>query len=224
MPLLKHYDRLFTKTQLEEEYKVKSVCSIAQKYHIPLTCMYRIFDIFKINRRKCNSPGKLSSKHSDLLSSRYIRKYCKICGKKLSINPNAKHCIKCHNDLNSKNKHRLNVISEKMRDGWKNKNFAKKLHTKKLLYKNIYMRSSWEVAYAKYLDAKGIKWLYESKTFDLGNTTYTPDFYLPEFNLYIEIKGYMRKVALNKIMKFKDNYELLVLNKKSLIYMGVLNG
>ncbi|KKM16268.1 hypothetical protein LCGC14_1687490, partial [marine sediment metagenome] len=50
------------------------------------------------------------------------------------------------------------------------------------VYKGIYMRSSWEIKYAKYLDSKGIKWSYEAKFFELiinkKETTYTPDFYL----------------------------------------------
>ena len=62
------------------------------------------------------------------------------------------------------------------------------IHGKKIKYNGIWMRSTWEVAYAKWLDKQNIKWLYESKVFDLGNCTYTPDFYLPESDTYIEIK------------------------------------
>ena len=71
--------------------------------------------------------------------------------------------------------------------------YAKKLrgkqnHTgeRKFLYsrynKKIWMRSSWEVAYAKWLDKQKIEWLYEHKAFHVGEskkwngTTYCPDF------------------------------------------------
>ena len=212
-----------TKEQLEKEYQTQSVCNIAKKYNIPQTNMYRIFKKFNIERRKCNSPGKLSSRFSHLKSSRFIKKFCKLCGKKLSINPNAQHCIKCHNYLNSINKDRLLKCSKAIKEGWRTKNFAKLLHSKKVKYKNIYMRSSWEVKYAKYLDKKGIKWLYESKTFDLGETTYTPDFYLPESDTYIEIKGYLRKNSKNKIRLFNKLFKnFKVLNKQDLISMEVL--
>lgn len=92
-------------------------------------------------------------------------------------------------------------------------------------YKNISMRSSWEIKYAEYLDKNNIKWEYESKTFDLGNTTYTPDFYLSEQNLYIEIKGYSSNVFVNKFKLFKKLYpkvKINVLREEHLKSMKVL--
>lgn len=92
-------------------------------------------------------------------------------------------------------------------------------------YKNIWMRSSWEVKYAKYLDKQDIKWLYESKPFDLGSTTYTPDFYLPAKDLYIEIKGWWRDTAKKKFVLFQQLFPkvtLKVLHQKDLEQMGVL--
>jgi hypothetical protein len=222
MAVSKHYDRLFTKEILEQEYKDKSVCDIAKKFKIAQTCMYRIFEKYNINRRKCNTEGKLASgfKHGKCTSS--LPKYCK-CGKKLSNNPKAKHCIKCHNYLNSINKNRLHKVSNAIKEGWKTRNFAKLLHAKKIKYNNIWMRSTWEVAYAKYLDKNKVKWLYESKTFDLGNTTYTPDFYLPKSDTYVEIKGYLRTNAKKKIKLFKKLFkDLVVLNKQDLESLGVL--
>ena len=223
MPKLKYYDKLFTKEQLEKEYEDKSVCDIAKKYNIANTNIYRLFDKLGIKRRKCNSPGVLASVFKHLRSSRYIKKHCKLCGKELSTNPNAENCIKCHNYLNSINENRLKKVSKSIKEGWKFRNFAKLLHSKKIKYNNIWMRSSWEVKYAKYLDEHNIKWLYESKTFDLGDCTYTPDFYLPETDTYVEIKGYLRKIAENKIKLFSEKYKnLKVLNKQELLNMGVL--
>ncbi len=92
-------------------------------------------------------------------------------------------------------------------------------------YKSIWMRSSYELKFAKYLDKNHIKWLYESKTFDLGNTTYTPDFYLPEFNLYIEVKGFWRDDAKKKFEEFKQRYcgiRIKTLEKSELKLEGVL--
>jgi hypothetical protein len=215
--------KLFTKKQLIEDYKIQSVCDIAKKYKISQTNMYRIFEKLNIRRRKCSSPGFLASGFKHGKSSRFIKKYCKICHKELSSNPEAKHCIKCHNYLNSINKDRLMKVSEAIKKGWRVKNFAKLLHSKKIQYKSIWMRSSWEVKYAKYLDKNHIKWLYESKTFDLGKTTYTPDFYLPESDTYVEIKGYLRDNAKNKLRLFYKHFKnLKILLKKDLKYLGVL--
>lgn len=54
----------------------------------------------------------------------------------------------------------------------------------------VTFRSTWELEFAKYLDNINELWYYEFWTFDLGNTTYTPDFYLPRKELFVEIKGW----------------------------------
>jgi hypothetical protein len=63
-------------------------------------------------------------------------------------------------------------------------------HGRGSYYKNYFMRSTWEILFTKFLDINRINWLYEPQSFDLVNMTYTPDFYLPEINEYIEIKGW----------------------------------
>jgi hypothetical protein len=123
---------------------------------------------------------------------RSLNNRCKDCG--IDIKRQTTRCDKCENKHHSLSiKGRLNF--------WFGKHpFT---HRKKIKYKNIRMRSGWEVAYAKYLDKRGIKWQYESKTFDLGDTTYTPDFCLPETDTYIEIKGYFDKKGKDKFYLFK---------------------
>jgi len=96
---------------------------------------------------------------------------------------------------------------------------------KRLLYHNIWLRSSYELNFAQYLDSKNIKWEYEIKRFNLGNKTYTPDFYLPEINQYIEIKGWWKKEVLNKFLAFKLLYpeiKIKVLMQEDLKTIGVL--
>ncbi len=43
-------------------------------------------------------------------------------------------------------------------------------------YKGHYLRSSYEYAYAKFLDFHSVQWGYEEQTFDLGYKKYKPDF------------------------------------------------
>lgn len=57
-------------------------------------------------------------------------------------------------------------------------------------YGGVAFRSSWEVRVAKAFDAIGIRWCYESRRFDLGTQTYCPDFYLPDLEFYVEVKGF----------------------------------
>ncbi|TSI08564.1 restriction endonuclease [Lysinibacillus sp. BW-2-10] len=45
-------------------------------------------------------------------------------------------------------------------------------------YKEHYLRSSYEYAYAKFLDYYSIPWEYEVKVFDLGYKIYKPDFFV----------------------------------------------
>jgi len=87
----------------------------------------------------------------------------------------------------------------------------------------VCFRSSYELAYAKYLDSIHELWMYEMETFDLGNTTYTPDFFLPRRELFIEIKGYMSEKSQQKINKFNEQYtfNLEIIGLKELKLLGV---
>ncbi len=112
----------------------------------------------------------------------------------------------------SRNCYNKMVIKLGLRKGRNNGMFGKIVHPKYIKYNNIWMHSTWEVAYAKYLDRQKIKWTYEPKTFDLGDCTYTPDFYLSERDSYIEIKGYWRTDAKKKFRLFKKLYSNVKIN------------
>jgi len=91
---------------------------------------------------------------------------------------------------------------------------------------DVCFRSSYELAYAKYLDRKHISWVYERKAFSLSNgTTYRPDFYLLKKQKYIEIKGYITQMAYTKIKLFIDEYPNInykILCKDDLIRKGII--
>ena len=77
---------------------------------------------------------------------------------------------------------------------------------KKFSYKGIYMKSSYEVIFAQWLTQYKIKWKYEPKRFDLPKSTYTPDFYIPKVNIWVETKGYHSKLFWNKLIAFHKTY------------------
>lgn len=52
-----------------------------------------------------------------------------------------------------------------------------------------------EGVFAQDCETNGVKWVYEPKRFRLSWCTYTPDFYLPEFNIWVEVKGYPKQVG-----------------------------
>ncbi len=72
-----------------------------------------------------------------------------------------------------------------------------------------------EEAFARILDFYGIQWVYEPRTFPLewdpgGNITdaFTPDFYLPEQDLYIELTTLRPKLAQYKNRRMRRMKEL----------------
>lgn len=57
-------------------------------------------------------------------------------------------------------------------------------------YRGYRFRSRLEARWAVFFDALGAKWEYEKEGFDLGDYGwYLPDFWLPDFELWIEVKG-----------------------------------
>jgi len=73
----------------------------------------------------------------------------------------------------------------------------------------IAMRSAWEVQYAKALDLNKIKWLYEPVTFILrnGKRSWTPDFFLPGLNKFVEIKGWFLPRVREKIREVITHFK-----------------
>jgi len=91
----------------------------------------------------------------------------------------------------------------------------KKLWSKRSLYERkdgskVLMDSTWEVAMAERLDHLKITWdrredmklPYLSKNGRKRN--YIPDFYLPEYDIYIEVKGYWTDAAKHKMNAVQD--------------------
>lgn len=57
-------------------------------------------------------------------------------------------------------------------------------------YKGYRFRSRLEARWAVFFDALGVRWEYEKEGFELGDgIRYLPDFWLPDMDLWIEVKG-----------------------------------
>jgi hypothetical protein len=70
----------------------------------------------------------------------------------------------------------------------------------------IYFYSRWEANIARLFNLLSIQWQHQPKTFDLGSQTYTPDFYLPETDEYIEVKNFMGEYSKLRDKKFRKLY------------------
>ena len=86
----------------------------------------------------------------------------------------------------------------------------KKVNYTKLDGTTVQMDSSWESACAEKLDELGVEW---QRTEDLKlqyidkraqTRNYIPDFYLPEYDMYLEVKGYWTTPARWKMRSIMD--------------------
>lgn len=87
--------------------------------------------------------------------------------------------------------------------------------TKTIEYNGFKLKGAWELSTAIWLDENDIKWTNEVNGFnykwDGSIRNYFPDFYLPEKDLYIEVKGNQRE---RDICKWNDFPKRLVVLKK----------
>ena len=56
------------------------------------------------------------------------------------------------------------------------------------VYNGVIYRSRLETKWAIFFDVVGIKFQYEPRQFDTRDGLYLPDFYLPDFSVWVEIK------------------------------------
>lgn len=132
-------------------------------------------------------------------------------------------CIICNNDFETKNKNAKTCSKEcysylLKQNSRNNPNCGGETNYKRYLYKDIGMDSSWEVELAKWLDEKNIKWIRSRKIClfwkDESNNLrrYYPDFYLPDYNLYLDPK--------NKYLQEKDKFKLDNIRSQNIIVLS----
>ena len=75
------------------------------------------------------------------------------------------------------------------------------------------LKGSWEVKVAEWLDSQNVTYKVEHKGFDYvyENITrqYYPDFYLPDLDVYIEVKGWKRDKDVAKWSQFPDKLVII---------------
>lgn len=67
-----------------------------------------------------------------------------------------------------------------------------------------YFYSRWEANLARLFNYLGIVWIHQPTTFDLGGQKYTPDFYLPNDDLYIEVKNFLGPYSKERDDRFRE--------------------
>ena len=79
---------------------------------------------------------------------------------------------------------------------------------------NIKVQGTWEKKVAEWLTSNNIYWERKRLKY-LNNRFYTSDFYLPDFNIYIEVKGWMKDrdiYKMNKVLEY-NNIDLRLIEK-----------
>ncbi len=142
---------------------------------------------------------EIRKKHSDAIRRR-SKDFTKAVGKKVS-----------------------KTIMKKVADGTWHTSLAKHMH---INYKGVNLHGSWEYKYAQYLDSLNINWIRNTDSFtyefDGKLRNYTPDFYLPDSDKYIEIKGYKTKKDDAKWSQFPKHRTLEILLKEDLQKLKVI--
>lgn len=111
-------------------------------------------------------------------------------------------------------------VEKRVADGTWHLSFS---HARTHEYKGIKFHGTWEVEFAKFLDRNGVKWerCKESFPYEFEGKVhrYTPDFYVPESDVYIEIKGYRTPKDDAKWGCFPK--KLLILRGEDLALLGL---
>lgn len=88
---------------------------------------------------------------------------------------------------------------------------------KKYKYNNVSLDGTWELTFAQYLDKNNIKWERPHKGFEYiwnnDKHIYYPDFYLTDYNVYIEIKGFETE---RDYIKWKSLSNLIIIKRKEI--------
>mgnify|MGYP001465051935 CR=1 FL=1 len=109
------------------------------------------------------------------------------------------------------------ILEGKHRNNWTNKRYK---------YNNINFRSNWEVNLAKILEELNINYEYEKHKIKMDNNKhYIPDFYLPKYNTFVEVKGCMDEYSIYKYKQMKKqnkNIIHIMSNDNDKIYFDIL--
>lgn len=80
--------------------------------------------------------------------------------------------------------------------------------------RSVLFKSSWELAYARWMDAQGWDWSYEPVSFYVpGSRRYTPDFGIYEGGVligFVEVKGWLDEKTKRRLEKFRAAYPQVI--------------
>lgn len=147
-----------------------------------------------------------------MLKSAVVKKYCSICNKIINKENKSGLCKKHFEESDNKSEYvarRKNYVRQEVYNVWQNK--------------NVWLLSSLEISFYKKLEETSTKWIKPSYilyiTDDGKQHRYFPDFYLPDTNEYIEVKGYYwpsDKIKMNLVISQNPELNIRVIFDKDI--------
>ncbi len=119
------------------------------------------------------------------------------------------------------------LTKDRYKNGWEVRcGRSKKYKYNSKIAGNILVDGKWELAVACFLDLNHFNWKRNKKRFPYINlkgeeSTYCPDFWIEDWNTYLEVKGYETDLDGCKWKQFKEN--LLIWKDKDLINRYIIN-
>jgi hypothetical protein len=142
--------------------------------------------------------------------------FCQVC-KSTIPNKRVKYCVDC-GISERKRKGRINALT---------RNFGGRTQSKSILYNGVYLGSTYELKVARSLDKNNIKWTKcdrFSYTDPFGKLrTYEPDFYLTDFDLYLDPKNDFLIENINPSLGFTDSEKIRIVENTHSIRVIILN-
>jgi len=217
-----------------------------KKKKYPYNCKKCLVEYFstKANEKKKANPSTCSScsikkfwtdkeyrkKHEEALKIAHNTEEAKLkhgnaSSKNFENKEFKKQALERLNSPKSREKARNSII-----EVWKDEDKVKQLISKMFKTRSrtvvcskgqVRVKSSYEERLIHLLDKLNLSWEYEPKTFYLEEMkkNYIPDFYIKEFDVYVEVKGYWYKDAKDKwdycLIKSPDIKKILI-NKQAL--------
>lgn len=229
-----------TLSSFSNRKKYKFVCDCKKIFYQELTIkQYENNRSRKFCSRSCankrNHSKETKSKISNTLQNRPENKgkRNKIKRKNKCTNIKLHICCICNREKYVRESHSLQTCGKKecvnkliaknvtgKTGGYKTKSGRSKFNG--CYYDGVWLDSSWELKCVKMLDRNNIKWDRTSKIFltyhdkNGKERKYYPDFFLPDLNLFIEIKGYWTDFSIYKMkaVQKEHNISILIIDKE----------
>ena len=113
-------------------------------------------------------------------------------------------------------------IKQRYADGWEcTAGRCKKYSYSSPIAGDIKVDGSWELIFCRYADMLGLKWRRNTSRFpyikpDGKASTYLPDFFVEDWNCYVEIKGYETDLDRAKWEQFPKELSIKILRRKEI--------